>query len=69
MKREKTDIETTISYLMNRVSKGNKKDWEKLRRCLGFMKRTIDDKRVIGADSLQYLHVWIDASHAVHVNM
>ena len=44
MKRAKPDIETTISYLMTRVSKGNKKDWEKLRQCLGFMKTTIDDK-------------------------
>ena len=54
---------------MTRVSKGNKKDWDKLGRCLGFMKGSIDDERIIGADSLRNLHVWIDASHAVHENM
>ena len=38
MKRGRPDIETTISFLMTRVSKSNEKDWEKLKRCLGFMK-------------------------------
>ena len=69
MKRAKPDIETTISYLMTRVSKSNEKDWEKLKRCLGFVKGTIKDKRIIGAASLHDLHVWVDASHAVHKNM
>ena len=69
MKRGRPDIETTISYLMTRVSKSNEKDWMKLKRCLGFLKGTINDLRTIGADSLRDLHVWIDASHAVHENM
>ena len=69
MKRARPDIETTISYLMTRVSKSNEKDWEKLRSCLGFLKGSIDDKRIIGVDSLRDLHVWIDASHAVHESM
>lgn len=69
MKRARPDIETSVSYLMTRVSKSNEKDWKKLKRCLGFLKRTINDKRVIGADSLRDLHVWIDASHAIHANM
>ena len=69
MKRGRPDIETTISYLMTRVSKSNERDWEKLKRCLGFIKGTINDKRIIGASSLRDLHVWIDASHAVHENM
>ena len=69
MKRGRPDIETAVSYLMTRVSKSNEKDWEKLRRCLGFIKGTFNDLRVIGADSLHDLHVWVDASHAVHENM
>ena len=69
MKRARPDIETAVSYLMTRVSKSNEKDWEKLKRCLGFMKGSIKDHRVIGADSLRDLHVWVDASHAVHENM
>ena len=69
MKRGRPDIETAVSYLMARVSKSNMKDWEKLKRCLGFLKGTINDVRVIGADSIRDLHVWVDASHAIHENM
>ena len=69
MKRGRPDIETAVSYLMTRVSKSNMKDWEKLKRCLGFLKGTINDVRVIGADSIRDLHVWVDASHAIHENM
>ena len=69
MKRGRPDVETTVSYLMTRVSKSNLKDWEKLKRCLGFLKKTFNDLRTIGADSLRDLHVWVDASHAIHENM
>ena len=69
MKRGRPDIETAISYLMTRVSKSNEKDWAKLKRCLCFLKGTFDDLRTMGADNLRELHVWIDASHAVHENM
>jgi hypothetical protein len=69
MKRARPDVETAISYLMTRVSKNNVEDWKKLKRCLGFMKGTIDDKRIIGADSLRDLHVWVDASYAIHGDM
>ena len=33
------------------------------------MKGTLNDLRTIGAESLRDLHVWVDASHAVHANM
>ena len=36
---------------------------------LGFLKRTIDDKRRIGAKSLTEVLTWIDASFAVHDNL
>lgn len=69
MKRGRPDVETTVSYLMTRVLKSNERDWTKLKRCLGFLKGTFNDLRKIGADSLRDLHVWVDASHAVHENM
>ena len=68
MKRVRPDIEPTISFLMKRVSKSDKDDWEKLRRCLGFIKKTINNKRIIAADSLKVLYTWVDASHAIHMN-
>ena len=40
-----------------------------MKRCLGFLRGTINDKRIIGADSLRELRVWVDASHAIHGNM
>jgi hypothetical protein len=69
MKRARPDLEPTISFLMKRVSKSDTDDWKKLKRCLGFVKGTIKDKRILGADSLDTLYTWVDASHAVHTNM
>ena len=69
MKRARPDIETSVSFLMKRVSKSDEEDWKKLKRVLGFLKGTIDDVRVIGASSLTEIMTWIDAAHAVHENM
>ena len=69
MKRERPDIETTIEFLIKRVSKSDTEDQKKLKRVLGFLKATIDDLRVIGASSLTDIMTWVDASHAVHENM
>ena len=57
MKHRRPDVETTISYLMIRVSKSNEKDWEKLKRCLGFIKGIHDELRVISVDNLKELHI------------
>ena len=47
MKRVRPDIETSISFLMRRVSKSDVDDWWKLKRVLAYLKNTIDDVRVI----------------------
>jgi hypothetical protein len=60
MKRARPDLETVVSFLMTRVSKSDEDDWRKLKRCLGFIKGTIDDKRIIGADNINDLFVWVD---------
>ena len=69
MKRARPDIETTVSFLMKRVSKSTDEDWKKLLRCLGFLKKTIKDKRFISANNVNTLLTWVDASHAVHGDM
>ena len=66
MKRARPDLETAVSFLMTRVSKSDEDDWKKLKRCLGFIKGTMEDKRIIGADNISDLFVWVDASHAIH---
>ena len=51
------------------MSKSTDDDWKKLKRVLGFLKGTIDDIRVIGADSMQDLYTWVNASYAVYEDM
>ena len=65
-KRTIPEIETAVSCLCTRVSKSTQDDWKKLRRVLGFLQNTIDDVRIIGADSLQNLFTWVDAAYGVH---
>ena len=68
MQRARPDIETAVSFLMKRVSKSNVDDWKKLRRVIGFLKGTIDEKRIIGATSLTEILTFIDSAYAVHAN-
>ena len=69
MKRVRPDIEPAVSFLMRRVSKSNIQDWKKLKQCLGFLKRTVEDERHIRARSITKILTWVDASFAVHDNM
>jgi hypothetical protein len=61
MKCARPDLETAVSFLMTRVSKSDKDDWCKLKRCLGFIKGTTNNKRIIGAENINDLFVWVDA--------
>jgi len=52
MKRGRPDIETAIAFLCTRVKKPDVDDWEKLKRLLCSLNKTINDVRVIGANSM-----------------
>ena len=41
----------------------------KLRRLLSYLNETMSDTRMIGADSLESLNIWIDATYGVYNNM
>ena len=69
MKRGRPDIEVPISFLSTRFSDPSEEDWKKLKRVLGFIKGTIDDKRRMGIDDMCNIVTMINASHAVHENM
>ena len=58
-------------YLTTRVSKSNRLvDCYKIKRVLSFLKQKIDNnKRIIGASSLQDLYTWVDTSYTVLPNM
>ena len=68
-KRGRPDIETTVSFLCQRVQNPTEEDWKKLKRLLQYINQTIDDLRIIGANNLNQLYTFIDGSHAVHTNM
>ena len=42
---------------------------KKLRRCLGFVKITINDKKIISEDTTDALFTWVDKYHEAHNNM
>ena len=69
MKRGRPDIETAISMLCTRVQEPTEQDWGKLKRLIQFLKKTINDIRILAADNLGDIFTWIDASYAVHPNM
>ena len=68
-KRARLDIEPTISFLCTRVAKSTVQDWKKLGRLLGYLRDTIKLPRIIGADRLDIISCWADASYAVHHDM
>ena len=42
---------------------------EKTKRVFPLVKENIDDKTIIGAESITDVYMWIDASYKVHSNM
>ena len=69
MKRVRPDLETSVSCLCTRVSKSDEDDWKKLRRVIAFIKATIEDIRIIGANGLIKIFTWIDAAYAFNYGM
>jgi hypothetical protein len=67
--RARPDVELSIAFLCTRVTKSTEQDWGKLKRALGFLKGTIKDLRILGADNIGRMKTWVDASHAVHQDM
>ena len=65
-KRRQPGTELTAAFLCTRLSKCTEQDWTKLRRLLHFLQSTIDEERVLAADSLPDLYTWVDAAYAIH---
>ena len=51
------------------MSKNTIEDWKKLRRLISFFKGTVNDKRIIGAISLENIYTWIDTAYDVYNDM
>ena len=52
-----------------RVRNPDEDDWKKLRRLLGYLKRTIKLPLILRADGVNVLKWWVDASYAAHDDM
>ena len=63
------DAQTAIDLLTTRVKNPDEDDWKKLRRLLGYLKRTIKSPMILQADGVNVLKWWMDASYAAHDNM
>ena len=68
-KRARLDIEATISFLCTRVLKSTQQDWSKLGKLLGYLKRTVDLPRILGANGFSSVFCWTDSSYATHQEM
>ena len=69
MKRARPDLEPAVSFLCTRVTKCGLSDWKKLQQILAYIKGTIDDKRIIGASSLNEILMFVDAAYAIYDDM
>jgi hypothetical protein len=65
-KRGRLDIQLATAFLCTRVSCSSGQDWEKLRRLLMYVRGSLDEFLVLGADDLTIMNTWVDASYAVH---
>ena len=67
--RARADILLPVGFLCTRVSKSTEQDQAKLKRVLEYINGTINLEYTLGADSLNKLRTWVDASYAVHPDM
>jgi hypothetical protein len=67
--RGRPDIQLAVAFLCTQVSRSTTQDWEKLKRLLQYLRGTLDDVLILGADSLTKLMTWVDAAYGVHHDM
>ena len=67
--RCRKDEQTEIAFLTTRVRKTDEDNWKKLRRLLGYLKRTIKLPLILRDYWVNVLKWWVDASYAAHENM
>jgi hypothetical protein len=66
VKRARPDIQQAILVLCTRVRDPNQADWEKLMRAMKYLNGTREEILTLGADKLQVVKWYMDASFAVH---
>jgi len=69
MKRSRPDCETAVSFLMKRVIEPIRDCLYMFTRLMSWIQRSVEDRRIIGADDLIYMLTMTDSVHAVHEDM
>jgi hypothetical protein len=67
-KRARPDIHVAVALLCTRATSPNQDDWNKLIRLLEYINGTREDVLTLGADELNVLKWYVDASFAVHTD-
>ena len=65
-KRSHPDVSTTIAFLTTRVQSPDLDDWNKLIRCLRYLRNTQHLPLELEATGTEVCKWWVDASYAVH---
>jgi hypothetical protein len=68
-KRGRPGIQTAIAFLCTRVQQPTKHDYNKLARVIKYLRKTTDLVLRLGANNLNIIKWWVDASYGVHDNM
>ena len=63
------DILLAVVFLASRVSKATLQDQTKLKRLLKYLYGTYDLPLILGADDIQTMYTFVDASYAIHDDM
>lgn len=68
--RARVDILLPIAFLCTRVAKSTpRQDQSKLKRVLEYIKGSIDNEYILGADDIARLRSWVEAAFAMHPDM
>jgi hypothetical protein len=68
-KRGRPDIQTAIAFLCTRVRQPTKHDYNKLARCIKYLRGSVELVLRLSADNLNIIKWWVDASYGVHHDM
>ena len=63
------NIDPAVEYVCTRVTKIDEGEWRKLRRLVSYLKKTVSNVRIIGANSVEGLFTSVDAVFAIHDDM
>ena len=67
--RGRPDVLLAVVFLASRVAKATLQDQSKLKRLLEYLYSTYDLALILGADDIQTMYTFVDASFAVHCDM